>query len=530
MAMAEVFLLNPHDSMAPPHHLLPTPTPPPFPSPPPSACSSYHEDTDHAQAMPPAPPPSPQGPVSGGPVFEIDASYFERPRKTELPPSPTNSLDFSAMFTPNKSPLESEPHSPVQPLLGDQLQDSAYGSTYASTSSQHSNAGSSQSIPISPNSITSAGAPGLYYSYSDDTTFRNCLRSQTALAQHPDRHSGFHLSAESASPAPRPRSNTHPSHTLTPHSSLVQEQHHRQEMLRTFHPHLPPSFDTTQLPQAPCTTGGILDSGYHELPELPVRRNKLNLKRKSNELGYECESMDLFSCDSFSESGCSGSECEWGSKKACQEGKNPVIRRQSSSFSGGFTYSSTLTSGREGVAYCNISAPSTPGHSTTPLLEQVFGGPLHHSQDHAPSVSPPVFTSPQHTPLTPALDIVPTSLQSMEVGEAMESLDSIMDTAPGNEHYMEMDSLSTQLRGSHLEYVTHGNRAPPTHTHLTLAPPQTGGVSHRSHSSGDTYDFGLDPQLAQGSDFCFSYHESGQSVLNDALCTAENRFLLSKSL
>ena len=527
MAMAEVFLPNLHESVPPPHHHL-LPTSPPFPSPPPSTCSSYHEDTDHTQAMPPAPPPSPQGPISGGPVFEIDASYFERPRKTELPPSPTNSLDFSAMFTPNKSPLESEPHSPVQPSPGDPL-DSAYGSTHASTSSRRSNLGSSsQSIPISPNSVTSAGGLGLFYSYSDDTTFRNGLRSQTALAQHPDTYDGSHLSAESASPAPRPRSNTHPSHTLTPHTSLLHEQHRRQEMLRAFHPHLPLSFDTTQLPQVSGMAGGILDSGYHEalIPELPIRRNK----RKSYELGYEGDSMDLFSCESFSESGCSGSESEWGSKKACQEGKNPVIRRQSSSFSGGFTYSNTLNAGRESLG-CNISAPSTPGHSTTPLLQQAFGGSLHHSYEHAPSLSPPVFTSPQHTPFTIATSVdVPTSLQSMEVGEEMESLESVMDTATG-EPCVEMDSLSTQLRGSHLEYVTHGNQAPPIHTHLTLAPPQIAGGSHRSHSSGDTYDFGLNPQLAQGGDFYFSYHESGQNTaLNDAACSAESRFLLSKSL
>ena len=525
MAMAEVFLPNPHDSIQPLPRLLPTPTSPPFPSPPPSTCSSYHDDQDHAQAMPPAPPPSPQGPLSGGPVFEIDASYFERPRKSELPPSPTNSLDFSAIFTPNKSPLESEPHSPAQPSPGDPL-DSAYGSTHASTSSQHSNAGSSQSIPISPNSITSIGGP--FYSYSDDQTFRNGLRSQTALAQHPDTRSGFHLSAESASPAPRPRSNTHPSHTLTPHASLLQEQ--CQDTLRTFHPHLPVSFDTTQLHQLSRAAGhtGIFDSGYHETlaAELPVRRSKLNLKRKSNELGYEGESMDLFSCDSFSESG--GSETEWGSKKACQEGKNPVIRRQSSSFSGRFTYCNSFTSGREGMA-SNISAPSTPGHSTTPFLQQVFGG-----QEHCPSLSPPVFSSPQHTPFTPAASVdVPTSLQSMEVGEVMESLDSVMDTGPG-EHCVEMDSLSTQLRGSHLEYASHGNGTFPAHPHhhgVTLAPPLISGGGHRSHSSGDTYDFGLNPQLVQGSEFYFSsYQESSQNVLNEATCTAENRFLLSKSL
>ena len=147
------------------------------------------------------------------------------------------------------------------------------------------------------------------------------------------------------------------------------------------------------------------------------------------------------------------------------------------------------------------------------------------------TLSPPVFTSPQHTPFTIATSVdVPTSLQSMEVGEEMESLESVMDTATG-EPCVEMDSLSTQLRGSHLEYVTHGNQAPPIHTHLTLAPPQIAGGSHRSHSSGDTYDFGLNPQLAQGGDFYFSYHESGQNTaLNDAACSAESRFLLSKSL
>ena len=504
MAMAEVFLpSSAHDSIPP--LLLPTSTSPPFLSHPPSTCSSYHDEQDHAQTTPPAPPPSPQEPMKFGPVFEIDASYFERPRKIERSPSPTNSLDFSAIFTPNKSPLESEPHSPVQPSPGDPI-DSTYCSAHPSMLSHHSYLGSSQSIPISPTLFT--GGPAVFCSHSDDPTFRNGMRSHTALAQHPHAPSAHHLiTPDSASPAPRPRSHTHPSHTLTP--SLLHEQH----------PHLPRSFEATQLMQALEGGRGILDSGYHEAlsGELPVRQKKMNLKRKSEELGYDGESMDQYSCDSYSESGCSGSESDWGvvhkcSKKTCQEGRNPVIRRQSSSFSGGFTYGSPLARGREGLA--NSSAPSTPRHPATPL-----------DLSHPPSLSPPVFPSPHHSPFTPTpFTELPASLQSMEVEVPMESLDS-MDTG---EHSVEMDSLSCQLRGSHLQYGSHGNGAPPPHN-MTLLAPQGGG--YRSHSSGDSYDFGLHPQLAQGvcGLYFSSYHESSQNVLNES-STAENRFLLSKSL
>ena len=515
MAMAEVYVPN-HACDSLPPLCLPSASHPTFPSPPPSTCSSYHDEQDHGQTTPPAPPPSPQEPVKFGPIFEIDASYFERPRKSELPPSPTNSLDFSAIFTPNKSPLESEPHSPVQASPADTL-DSLYSSGHTSLS-QQSNTGSSRSIPIHPVSLS--GRPVLFCSNSDDPTFLNNVRSQTTAAPHiPSRH---HLSAaaDSASPALRPRSHTHPSHTLTPHLSLFheqQQQQHRHDILLD-HPHLPRSFDATQLTERGM---GILDSGYHEAApgDLPLRHRKLNLKRKSEELGYDGEAMDLFSCDSWSESGCSGSDSEWRgahkcSKKACQEGKNPVIRRQSSSFSGGFTYQ--MPTARESLL--NSSAPSTPGHSINlfPLQDPV----RLQNCPHQPSLSPPVFPSPHHSPFTPTPSTdIPTGLQSMELAEegAMDSMDT-------SDHCVDMDCLSSQLRVSHLEYVSHGNVAPPTHT---LALPQA--VGHRSHSSDDSYYFGPTPQLALGSEFHFtSYHESSQNVLNET--SAENRFLLSKSL
>ena len=533
MAMAQVFIPNPHDSIPPLH--LHTHTSPPLPSPPPSV-SSLSED-DHVRFLPPAPPPSPEMQqrryIS---LFEIDPNKFKTPRKSELPPSPTNSFDFSTLFTPNKSPLQSEPHSPTQPSPGDPL-DSACCSIHNSTSSRESNAGSSSlSIPISPNSAASCCYSSmLSHSHSEGDTFRHCLRSRTALAQHPGVHDN-RLSADITSPTLRPRSHTHPSHSLTPHSPYMHEQRRRNDVW-AIHPHLPLSFEATQLQPQTSSDGTISDSGYHEV-ESPFLRKKLNLKRKSNELGYDLDLMEQLSYDSFSESACS-SESEWlvvhpkGNKKACQEGENPMIRRQSASFSGVFT--SNLAPFTEGPS--NVSAPSTPSHPATPLLHDFSS--LRHL-----SMSPPVFSNqpPSLFPTTPTLPTdVPTSLQSMEIAEEgtmdfggrLDSLDS-MDCGLVD-HCVEMESLSSTLRGSHLENTVLNSRnlpSNPPHPHppqiLTVSSPQPSVPPCRSYSSGGGHDFSQEPQLAQGSNLCFSsYHEGGEFMTTGS---AESKFLLSKSL
>ena len=534
MAMAQVFIPNPHDSI-PPLHLhthQPSPSPSSIPSPP----SSLQED-DHTHFLPRAPPPSPEVQTKRfGPIFEIDPSRFETPRKSELSISPSNSLEFSAMFTPNKSPLESEPQSPMQPSPGDPL-DSAYSSTtHTSTSSRYSNAGSSSlSIPISPNSATSCCYKSmLSHSHSDADSFQNGLRSHTALAQHPNTHHDSSLPVTGH--APRPRSHTHPSHTLTPHAA--QE---RQEALRSFHPHLPLSFEATRPgPGHSSEGGGILDSRYHNaIRSPPCQQKKSNLKRKSNELGYDPDPMDVFNYDSsFSET---SSESEWlvvhpkSNKKACQEGENPIIRRQSSSFSGAYSYSGTLLPVSDGLS--NMSAPPTPNQYTTPtpLLLQDFSS-LHH-----PSLSPPAFSHHQtpYPPPTPTPSTEnPNSLQSMEVAEQgvvefagnLDSLDS-MDCGPG-EHCTNMDSLGSTLRAcSHLEIVTTPHVPSPPHpTHIvTVSSPEPSVPTCRSCSSGG-YDFSLNPQLAEGPNVHYSsYDESQQSILNTS-SNIESRLLLSKSL
>lgn len=556
MAMAQVFIPNPHDSIPSFHQISSSP---PLLSPPPSSASSYN-DEDHVEFVPRAPPPSPEMQQKNfGPLFEIDPSRFETPRKTELPPSPSNSLDFWTMFTPNKSPLESEPHSPMQqPSPGDPL-DSAYCSAHNSTSSRQSNVGSSLSIPISPNSATSSCLGSTFlYSHSDGDTFQNEMRSRTV-----DLHDDYKSSMTMDMPSPsslRPRSHTHPSHSLTPHATFHKELYHRQDTFQLFHPHLPTNFDTTNLtnhlPAANrhTSTGNTTADtmGYHDLPT--NYRKKLNLKRKSNELSYEAtDPMELFSCDNFSGSASSSLEADClvihpkSNKKACQEGKNPVIRRQSSSFSGSFSYTggSSLSPGRDGLT--NISAPSTPNHCTTPLLQQNFTSVLHCSP---PSVSPAVFSPHQghHSPYpvtpTPSTsEAAPTSLQSMEVegdtfmslggggGGCLDSLDS-MDC----EQTTGVDSLNNTLGVSSFQHISSNNEHQypnflvPTHDSTTLGLPQTTVTSCRSYSSGDGYDFNQDPQLDQGCDVYYSsYHESSENMLNSSE-TAESRFLLSKSL
>lgn len=512
MAMAQVFIPSPHDAIPSLHHhkhcspALPTP---------PHSVSSLPEDEeeDQVSVLPPAPPPSPEMQQRQfGALFEIDPKKFEAPRKSELPPSPTNSLDFSTLFTPNKSPLESEPHSPTQPSPGEPL-DSAYCSTHNSTSSQQSNPGSSSlSIPISPNSTTSSCYHSiLSHSHSEVDPFHPGLRSQTALAQHINDN---HLCM--ASSTLRPRSHTHPSHT---------HEHHHHD-LQTVHPHLPISFDTTQLQSL---TDTILDSGYHE--ESPFPRKK----RKSNQLGYSNDPMDLF-YNRYSESPCS-SEPEWFmsqpkyNKKSCHEGENPVIRRQSASFSGVFTATShRVTPFNDEPA--NTSAPPTPNHPSTPLLQDYCS--LRH-----PSLSPPIFTHTHHFPPTPT--DVPTSLQSMEIAEEgamdtggrLDSLDS-MDCGMGD-HCVEMESLSSTLRGSHLENTLLNQRnflSTPVPSHptniLTVSSPQPSVPPCRSYSSGDGYDFSQEPQLVQCSNIHFSsYHEGSDGAFTG---NAESKFLLSKSL
>lgn len=522
MAMAQVFIPNPHGSI-PPLHLHNHPPSPPLPSPPTFASTSVTDD-DSTHFLPRAPPPSPEVQTKRfGPIFEIDPTQFESPRKSEL--SPSNSLDFSTMFTPNKSPLESEPQSPMQPSPGNPL-DSAYCSTtHTSTSSRDSNAGSSSlSIPISPNSATSNCYQAmLSHSHSDADSFQNGLRSHTALTQHPNSHNGPLLPPGAGT---RPRSHTHPSHTLTLHTA--QE---REDAIRSFHPHLPLSFDTAQ--PGPVTgserAGAIFDSGYHDAIKSPFQQKKSNLKRKSNELGYDQDPMEIFSYDSYSET---SSESEWlvvhpkSNKKACQEGENPIVRRQSSSFSGAYSYSGSLLPLSDGMT--NMSAPPTPNHYTTPLMAHNF------SSIHHPSLSPPAF-SPHQTPFTPT----PTSLQSMDVAEQgvvecggnLDSLDS-MDCGPG-EHCMNMASLSSTLRGEQLEINTTSHVPLPPHpTHIvTVSSPEPSGGPCRSYSSGG-YDFSLDPQLADGpcNVHYSSYDESQQSSILNTGTNAESRYLLSKSL
>ena len=548
MAMAQVYIPNPHDSI-PSLHLHTHTPPPPLPSPPLSVSSSLQDD-DPVSFLPPAPPPSPEVQQRRfGTIFEIDPSRFEAPRKSELPPSPTNSFDFSAMFTPNKSPYESEPQSPTLPSPGNPL-DSAYCSTHNSTSSQPPNPGSSSlGIPISPSlDANNCYSSLMSYSHSEGDTFRHGLRSQTALSQHPNSHDNC---LSTTSPTLRPRSHTHPSHTVTPHTAQEQQQ----QLVRSFHPHLPHSFETTQLHSHGSSEGAaILDSGYHESVESPFKRKKLNLKRKSYELGYDPDPMDMLSYDSCSESACS-SESDWqvihpkGNKKACQEGENPVIRRQSASFSGVFT-GVCLTPITDGLS--NMSAPPTPNHSTTPFFQHDFVSLRHLS------MSPPIF-SLHHTPCppTPTLSTdVPTSLQSMEVaeeggvslGDRLDSLDS-MDTG-ALDHCVDMDSLSSTLRGSHLEtsghqnvttshlspsHLPHSHLSPP-HSHLSqnatvYSPsPQPSVPPCRSYSSGDGYSFSQEPQLAQGSNVYFSsYHEGGEGAFMNT-GSAESKFVLSKSL
>ena len=555
MAMAQVFIPSPRDSMRSSLH-LPTPTSPSLLSPPPSATSSY-TDEDHIEFLPRAPPPSPEMQQKQfGPLFEIDPCRFEEPRKSELPPSPTNSLDFSNMFTPNKSPLESEPHSPMQePSPGDPL-DSAYCSAHTSTSSRQSNTGSSLSIPISPNSATSSCFGATFsYSHSDGDAYRNGMRSRTI-----DFHDGYQVSGVDA-PSPsssslRPRSHTHPSHSLAPHATYLHEQqhhqyHHREDSLHSVHPHLPHSFNTTQLSGGGGGGGAaLLDTRYHHHHDTDTdpsfHRKKSNLKRKSNELGYEVsDSMEAFSCDSCFSGGGRGrgnlSEPEWmmkGNKKPCQEGKNPVIRRQSSSFSGALSYSSSLSPVRDGMS--NVSAPPTPNHCTTPLLQQDFVSFLH--RHPSSSMTPASFSSPlnQHhsppypvtpTPTFSSVEAAPTSLQSMEVGGeeeegGLDSLDS-MDCGTG-----EPTDLNLTLRRNQ---ASHNPLYPPiltpTDNIVTLKPPQPPGRIFSSGGGG--YDFGLDPQLDQGPQGCevyySSYHESSQNLLNSSDCE-EARLLLSKSL
>ena len=529
MAMAQVFIPNPHDSIPPSLHLH-TPPSPSLPSPPLSASCPLHDD-DHIPFLPRAPPPSPELPPKKiGSVFEIDPSKFETPRKSELPPSPTNSLDFSTIFTPNKSPLESEPQSPMQPSPSNPL-DSAYCSAQASTSSRQSNTGfSSQSIPISPNSANSSCYSSMVsYSHSDADSFRNGLRSHTALAQHPNSYDSCPSSIDAGGPLLRPRSHTHPTQA---HTGFHRDQPPGQDVLQSFHPHLPLSFDTTQL-QYPSVSpeGTFLDSGYHETTVRFPSQRKKHLKRKSNELGYDGDPMELFNYDSYSET---SSESEWlvtkGNKKACPEGENPIMRRQSSSFSGVFTYSNPLPPISDGLA--NASAPPTPNHCTTPLLQQDFSL-IHHS-----SLSPPVF-SPHQTPLpptpTPSTE-VPTSLNSMEVaeqgvGETLDSLDSMDCGTGGGEHCVDMDSLSSTLRGSHLEHT--GSHTHHFCTHIVTVsspPPSTSVPSGRSYSSGDGYNFSQEPLLADetSSNVLFSsYHEGGSSCV---LTNTGNGLVLSKSL
>ena len=541
MAMAQVFIPNPHDSIPPLHRHIHTPSLLTSPSP---SITTLPEE-DQTSILPPAPPPSPEmQPRRFGPIFEIDPRRFETPRKSELPPSsPTNSLDFSTLFTPNKSPLESEPHSPTHVSPGDPL-DSAHCSSHYS-SSQLSNAGSSSlSIPISPNSITnSCYSSKLSHCHSEGDTFSE-MRSQTALAQHPNVGSNYH-STDSASPAPRPRSHTHPSHSLTPHTTYTHEQRRRQEV-RTFHPHLPLSFEATQLQSHASPDGQISDSGYHEA-DSPVPRKKLNLKRKSDELGYENDLTETaFSCDSYSTSACS-SESEWlvihpkGNKKACQEGENPVIRRQSASFSGALTITTTGFSRPFADGTNTFSAPPTPNHPTTPLSQDLCG--VRNS-----SLSPTVFPNHQGTsplPVTPTPSAVaavaPSSLQSMDIAEetAMDSMDSMecgMGMGDQADHCVEMDSLSNTLRGSHLEHTfnTHNgffSSPSPPHKLLqvaTLSTPQPSVISSRSYSLRDGYDFSQEPQLANI--YCFSsYHEGAEGGFS-SMGSPESTFLLSKSL
>ena len=450
---------------------------------PPSTCG----EDDHLSPYPRAPPPSPE--LQQRNYFDdllkaLSPSKFNTPRKCEL--SPSNSLDFSTMFTSPRSPgpVISEPDSPT--------------STHA----------------LDNHSL-------------EECSPRHSLEYSNSHSNSPPGNelSNLHIEPEHSSPqqvCPRLSNGFGNSHVSTTPQPLSPPNHfisHSYSETRSVHPHLPLSFETAQVSDQSlrrrAPSFGCVDDPGH-------RKRKISLKRKNDDLDIDTNLQ--FSFD-YSYSSSSGDSDSWVlvepsslplGKKACQD--NQMTRERASSFG-----SSLMNTPRRG-SNASHQQVDPRGHA---------GGFHHHSAPIMGSVTEHQTRTPSLGNLGGPLSSIASidSIQMMDCGDSltsgrMDSLDSMDTGEPTN---TEMDSL-TQLCVNESAAALQ-NQLPQIVTTVVPSYPSP----NRSHSSGEAYSSfnpHTDSKHSLMQHYFSSYHEQhGEHFLGTGgNNSAKFNFNFSKSL